>query len=89
MFKDPDSLIEWMNSANQAEEMMEKLDGRGKEKEGKEKVSGATSLVGATKKDLEYLGIDTETQGISLSEQAKKKGGTLDMRDMLKIHGVS
>jgi hypothetical protein len=89
MFKDPDSLIEWMNSANQAEEMMEKLDERGKDKEGKEKVAGATSLVGATKEDLEYLGIDTETQGVSLAEQAKKKGGTLDMSDMLKIHGVS
>lgn len=89
IFQDPDELINWMSSANQAEEMMEHLDNKGKERQGKEKIAGATSLVGATKKDLEFLGIDTETQGISLAKEAQKKGGTLDMADMLKIHGIS
>ena len=88
-FQNPDDLLKWMSSANNAEEMMEKLDEKGKEKEGKQKVAGATTLVGASKNDFAFLGIDNETQGVSLAKEAEKKGGTLNMQDMLKIHGIS
>jgi hypothetical protein len=48
----------------------------------------AESIVGATKEDLEYLNITKPGQKtLSLADEAKKKGGSLSMDDMLKIFG--
>jgi hypothetical protein len=56
--------------------------------EGKSGEGGASSMPGATKADLEYLGIVKKGEKtLSLSEEAKKKGGTLSMQDMMSLMG--
>jgi hypothetical protein len=56
----------------------------------KEKISGGdgSTLVGATQEDYDYIGIERPSNTVSLHEEAKKKGGTLDMKDLMKLHGV-
>lgn len=78
---DPDKLAEWYETGKNAEEMLEKLDTDAKD--------GAVSLVGATKDDLKRLGMDVDKDPslISLSSEAKKKGGKLDMNDFIELHG--
>ena len=49
--------------------------------------SGST-IVGAKEEDYEYLGISKPMVGKSLHEEAKKKGGSLSMQDMMKLSGV-
>ncbi len=56
------------------------------EKNGKD--GAASSIVGATQKDLEKAGIDNNSDVIDLSQKAKEKGGKLTMEDMMKLHGV-
>ncbi len=76
---DPDKLIEWADANRNAQEVLEKA----KDEEG-----SASSLVGATPEDLKHLGIDVETDGISLEKAAAEKGGSLNMEDLMKLHGV-
>ena len=90
MYDDPDKLTEFFEQGEEAMKVIESLDAKGKDPlEGKEKAGGATSLVGATKEDLERLGLG-EDQGeyISLSKEAAKKGGKLDIYELMKIHNV-
>ena len=47
-----------------------------------------STLVGAKEEDYEYLGVERPTMGKSLHEEAKKKGGSLSMKDMMKLSGV-
>ena len=51
--------------------------------------SDGATLVGATDEDYEYLGMTKPDAGISLHKEAKKKGGSLSMEDMMKLSGVS
>jgi hypothetical protein len=52
------------------------------------KENSAESIVGATREDLEYLNIAKPGQKtLSLAEEAKKKGGSLSMDDMMKLFG--
>jgi len=48
----------------------------------------AATLVGAKKEDYEYLGVKEKTKGVDLHEEVKKKGGSLNMEDLMKLHGV-
>ena len=48
---------------------------------------GASTLVGATKEDLEYLGVE-ETKGRSIHQAALEKGGSLSMEDLMKLHNT-
>lgn len=76
---DPDKIIDYINANENAKKTMEK-------KAGKE--NSAQSIVGATKEDLEYLNIVKPGQKtLSLAEEAKKKGGSLSMEDMMKLFG--
>ena len=54
----------------------------------KDEEGAASSIVGATKEDLEHLGVDMKTEGISLEQAAADKGGSLNMQDLMKLHGV-
>ena len=56
----------------------------------KDKLSqgAAGTLVGAKDEDYEYLGVEKPSGGVNLHEEAKKKGGTLNMEDLMKLHGV-
>jgi hypothetical protein len=76
MYQDPDLLIDWMTSNS----------GGKAEIEGKMDDKVAVSYVGATKEDLKDLGID-ENDTISFSKEAAKKGGSLDMKDIMRMHG--
>jgi hypothetical protein len=46
----------------------------------------ATSIVGANKEDLAKIGKDENR--VSLHKEAQKKGGTLNMEDLMKMHGL-
>ena len=78
--EDPDKLIEWAQSSKNVKEVLEKTSGDAE--------SGASSIMGATKQDLEKAGIDQNQDVIDLSQKAQEKGGRLTMEDMMKLHGV-
>ena len=40
-------------------------------------------------KIMNTLGIEKSKGGVDLHEEAKKKGGTLNMEDLMKLHGVT
>ena len=76
-FYDPDKLIEYLTSTKPVEETNYGIK--------KEEVLG-TAIVGATKEDLVNMGL--EPGNINLSEEARKKGSSLTMEDLIKIHGL-
>ena len=76
--KDPKALLDY---GSVSEEEKEKF--RSKFDSG----SGST-IVGAKEEDYEYLGISKPMVGKSLHEEAKKKGGSLSMQDMMKLSGI-
>ena len=76
---DPEKIMDYISANENAKKMMEK-------KAGKE--NSAQSIVGATEADLEYIGIKKKGERtLSLSDEAKKKGGSLSMEDMMKLFG--
>ena len=75
--KDPEALLDYANSSEAREEVKGKMNDS----------SSASTIVGATKEDLEELGMNTSS-GTSLHEAAKKKGGSLSMKDLMDIGGV-
>lgn len=77
ILNDPNELIEWTEINKNFKEI--------DKGEANEETSG-TSIIGATKADLEYLGI-TPQQKFSTTKELEKKGGHLDMRDLMDLHG--
>jgi hypothetical protein len=78
IMKDPAKLLEFGSSSKQE-----------REKAASKLNSGdASTLVGAKDEDYEYLGIEKPKGGIDLTAEAKKKGGSLSMEDLMKLHGV-
>jgi hypothetical protein len=76
---DPDKIIDYVNANENAKKVIENKNN---------KENQATSIVGATSEDLEYVGLKTKGQKtLSLADEAKKKGGSLSMEDMMKIFG--
>ena len=70
---DPDKMIEWYDSLFTASS----LDYSNK--------TGGTTYVGASEEEVQSM---VGGGAISLAEVAKKKGGSLTMRDFLEMHGV-
>ena len=81
-YEDPDKLIDWLESSKNMEDIL------GKDEKNQKKTEGAiaTSIVGAKKEDLAKIGQDEN--GVSLHKEAQKKGGTLSMEDLMKMHGI-
>lgn len=80
MMDSPDEIIEWYETTKNAKKVVDrsKLEG-----------TGGSSIVGATKDDLKRLGIvDQHSDSISLAKEAAKKGGSLSMKDIMKLHGI-
>jgi hypothetical protein len=77
--KNPRALLDYGSVSSEEKEKMEERLGE----------SAGATLVGATEEDYEYLGITKPDSGISLHAEAKKKGGSLTMEDMMKLSGVS
>ena len=81
-YDDPDKLIEYVEAGKNADKMIEKS-------KKNEKEHSAMSVVGATKQDLERMGLSAgnhEIGDVNLSKVAAQKEGSLDMEDMIKIH---
>jgi hypothetical protein len=76
--KDPAKLLEFGSSSKEEKD---------KAKDKLTQGDGGT-LVGAKQEDYDYLGVERPTNAVSLHEEAKKKGGTLNMEDLMKLHGV-
>jgi len=76
--KNPAKLLEFGSSSKE---------GRDKAKD-KLADGDAGTIIGAKDEDYEYLGVEKQKGGVSLHEEAKKKGGTLNMDDLMKLHGV-
>lgn len=78
--KNPQKIIDWARNPK----------GREKAKEVMEKANeGGAGLFGATQEDLDQLGIETKGAGtVSLEDAAKKKGGTLNMKDLMELSGM-
>lgn len=75
---DPDALIDYANSAENAKEKMQGL----------EDSDGATALFGATKEDVDQIKQQTGVgKSVSLRDEAVKKGGKLSMDDLMKLSG--
>lgn len=76
---DPDKIIDYVNANENAKKAIENKNN---------KENQATSIVGATSEDLEYIGLKAKGQKtLSLADEAKKKGGSLSMDDMMKLFG--
>ena len=76
--KDPAKLLEFGSSSKEEKD---------KAKDKLSQGDGGT-LVGAKQEDYDYLGVERPANAVSLHEEAKKKGGTLNMEDLMKLHGV-
>ena len=78
--KNPQKIIDWARNPK----------GREKAREVMEKANeGGAGLFGATQEDLDQLGIETKGAGtVSLEDAAKKKGGTLNMQDLMELSGL-
>ena len=76
---DPDKLIELYNVGQNADKIKQSMEN-----------ADASTVVGATSEDLERMGLkapsDEPQQGISLAEEAAKKGGKLSMEDLMNLH---
>jgi hypothetical protein len=77
----PEKLVEWFESSKSARETLDKSKMGGQD-------GSATSLVGASKEDLQRLGLDNPNETINLAKKAAEKGGSLTMDDMMKLHGM-
>ena len=76
---DPDKIIDYVNANENAKKMIENKNNKDNQ---------ASSIVGASSDDLEYVGLKAKGQKtLSLADEAKKKGGSLSMEDMMKIFG--
>ena len=78
--KDPKAILDYGSISDEARGRMNKAVNRDD--------GSATTLMGATKEDYAYVGLD-ESDGkvVSLHDEAAKKGGSLDMKDLMKISG--
>lgn len=76
--KDPEKIIDYVNANEKAKQVKQKA------KDGQ-----AESIVGATKEDYDYINMKKgKVKSLSLAEEAKKKGGSLDMKDLMNLMGV-
>jgi hypothetical protein len=82
VMEDPDKLIEHYD----IQQNQEKLN------DGKDMSGKATTYIGATKDDMDALGvskqIEEDPNTLSLHDELKKSGGELSMQDMIKLHGM-
>jgi len=81
VLNDPEALVSWYEGSKNAAELM-----RNAKNKNTEEPLG-TSLVGASKEDLKKMNMKN-TDNISLTEEAKKKGGSLSFQDLIKLHNA-
>ena len=74
--KNPEALLDFSSNSKNREKMKSHLD-----------KDGASTVFGATAEDYEYMGVQPTSgkSAISLTEAAKKKGGSLNMQDLMNM----
>ena len=78
--KDPQKIIDWARNPKGREKAREVISKAGE---------GGAGLFGATKEDLQQLGVETHGGGtVSLEDAVRKKGGSLNMEDLMKLSGI-
>jgi hypothetical protein len=79
VMEDPDKLVDWCSASGNAHQLL------AKNQKGE---SVASSIPGASKEELERLGIEVDTSGLKkMMAEAAKNGGELGMAQMMKIQG--
>lgn len=78
--KDPVALMDYGNISD---------DAKAKMKEQIDRAKDGSTLFGATEEDYEYAGLTkpSDQVGVSLTKAAEKKGGTLNMQDLMELSG--
>jgi len=71
--KDSAKIIDYVNAQDKAKDVMSNLD-----------KDGASTVMGATKEDYEYLGYQSNLKGKSLTDMLKEKGGKMNMQDLIE-----
>lgn len=74
--KEPSKIIDYVNAQDRSKDVVDNL-----EKE------GASTVMGATQEDYEYLGHKQTPSGASLTDKLKEKGGRMDMKDLIETMG--
>lgn len=79
--KDPKALLDYGNISDEAKSKMQEQISEDK--------AGST-LFGATEEDYEYAGLQkpSDQVGVSLTKAAQKKGGSLNMQDLMELSGL-
>tara|TARA_R110000772_G_scaffold115621_15_gene220505 strand:+ start:1934 stop:2917 length:984 start_codon:yes stop_codon:yes gene_type:complete len=77
--KDPELLIAFY----QSQQGSDSRSSNGKGQNGE----GASTYFGADKNDMEFLKRENE-DSVDLSEEIKKRGGSMNMKEMMELHGV-
>lgn len=76
--RDPEKIIDYVTANEKAKKVISDA------KDGQ-----AQSIIGATSEDYKYINMQKgNTRAVSLAEEAKKKGGTLDMKDFMNLLGA-
>ncbi len=75
VMENPTELMDWVEMNQNVQKVL-----------GDDKEKSALGIVGATKEDLEILGLKPN-QSFSLSEELKKRGGRISMEELMKLHG--
>lgn len=76
--KDPEQLLEFSSNSKTKEKNKENLN-----------KEGASTVFGATQEDYAQLGVEKDQLNKNtLSQEAAKKGGSLNMNDLMKLQGV-
>ena len=81
IISDPEALIDWYEGSKNATQAANNM-----KKKNPEETLGS-SFIGASKEDLKKMGMKN-TDNISLTEEAKKKGGSLSFQDLIKLHNA-
>jgi len=73
--QDPDALLDFASSSKERSKLKDNLE-----------KDGASTVFGATKEDYKNMGVDNKmAKAQSIHEAARKKGGTLNMEDLMKM----
>jgi hypothetical protein len=79
LLEDPEKLVEWYDSRRNAQQLIDS---------GSKKENMNVSIVGASAKELEELGVapkSTTGKNINLSKELTKKGSSLTMEDLIRL----
>lgn len=81
IINDPEALVDWYEGSKNASKAASNMKNKNPEE------TLGSSFIGASKEDLKKIGLKNK-DNISLTEEAKKKGGALSFQDLIKLHNA-